>query len=92
MLDFSHIQQRIKKPTTKANSQRAAEIEPFVIRLNNSRIAGGYKALTPSYYASKMSHIDTDDLPAFYKKLEGGKNFSSLWYYYCCPKKKTGEK
>lgn len=87
MLDFSHLQARIEKPTTKANSERASLIEPFVTRLNNSRIAGGYKPLGAGFYAYKMSHIETEDLHAFYKKLEGGKNFSSLWYYYCVPKK-----
>ena len=87
MIDFSHIQARIQKPTTKANSERASLIELFVTKLNNSRRAGGYKPLTPGFYASKMAHIETDDLFAFYKKLEGGTNFSSLWWYYCCPKK-----
>lgn len=87
MLDFSHIQTRIVQPTTKANSERAELLERFVTRLNSSRVAGGYKPLGAGFYASKMSHIDTEDLHAFYKKLEGGKNFSSLWYYYCAPKK-----
>jgi hypothetical protein len=87
MLDMSHIQARIQKPTTKANSERAELLERFVTRLNGSRVAGGYKALGAGFYASKMSHIETEDLHAFYKKLESAKNFSSLWWHYCSPKK-----
>lgn len=86
--DFS----RFEKPITKANSERASLIEPFVTRLNNSRIAGGYKPLGAGFYASKMTHIETDDLHAFYKKLEQSDNFSALWWYYCVPKKPTVEK
>jgi hypothetical protein len=79
---------RFSKPKSKASSERASLIEPFVTKLNNSRVVGGYKPLTPNFYASKMSHIQTDELHAFYKKLECGSNFSSLWWYYCNPKKK----
>lgn len=78
---------RFQKPTTKATSERASLIEQFVIRLNNSRTAGGYKPLKASFYASKMSHIPTDELYFFYKKCDQAKNFSSLWWYYCNPKK-----
>lgn len=87
-MDFSHIQARIEKPTTKANSQRAAELEPFVTKLNNSRIAGGYKPYTAGFVATKMSHIETGDLHAFFKKLDESKNFCALWHYFCLPKKK----
>jgi len=88
MLNFSHIQARIEQPTTKANSERAELLERFVTRLNNSRVAGGYKPLGAKFYAMKMSHIETEELHAFFKKLDSARNFSSLWYYYCCPKKK----
>lgn len=87
-MDFSHITARIEKPTTKANSQRAAELEPFVTKLNNSRIAGGYKPYTAGFIATKMSHIETGDLHAFYKKLDSSKSFCALWHYFCLPKKK----
>jgi hypothetical protein len=87
-MDFSHIQARLQKPTTKASSQRAAELEPFVTRLNNSRVANGYRPYTPGFVASKMSHIDTDDLHAHYKMLDNSKNFCALWHWYNCPKKK----
>lgn len=86
-MDFSHIKARIAKPTTKATSERAFLIERFVTRLNNSRIAGGYKPYSAGFVGMCMSHIPTNELDAFYKKLEGGKNFSSLWHYYCKPKK-----
>lgn len=82
--DFS----RFEKPKSKANSERASLIEPFVTRLNNSRIAGGYKKLGANFYASKMSHIPTDELHAFYKKLEQSDNFCALWWWHCNPKKK----
>jgi hypothetical protein len=93
MLDFSHLQRRIEQPTTKATSERAELIEKFVTRLNNSRVAGGYKPLGAGFYASKMSHIkDVSELYAFYNKLDSSDNFSALWWYYCNPKKKGGGK
>lgn len=88
MLDFSHIQSRIEKPTTKATSERAELIEKFVTRLNNSRVAGGYKPLGAKFYAMKMSHIETDELHAFYKKLDQSDSFCKLWWWHCNPKKK----
>ncbi len=87
-MDFSHIQKRLEKPTTKATSERAALIEPFVIRLNTSRSAAGYKPYTAAYVASKMSHIPTDELDFHYKQLAQSKNFCALWHYYNVPKKK----
>ena len=91
-MDFSHIQARLEKPTSKATNQRSADIEPFVIKLNNSRLVGGYKPYSAAFVASKMSHIDTDELHFFYKKLDTSKNFCALWHYFCKPKKKTGDK
>lgn len=82
-LDFSHIQTRIAKPTTKANSERGELIERFVTRLNASRVAGGYKPLGAGFYASKMALIPTDELHMFYKELDGSKNFSALWWWKC---------
>lgn len=79
---------RFQKPTTKATSERAELIERFVIRLNNSRKAAGYKPLGAGFYASKMSHIATGELHFFYKKLDQSDNFSALWWHYCKPKKK----
>ena len=88
MLDFSHIQIKIEKPTTKANSERASLIEPFVLKLNNSRVAAGYKPYSAGYVASKMSHHKTEDLHAHYKMLDNSKNFCALWHWYNVPKKK----
>lgn len=82
--DFS----RFEKPKSKAGSERASLIEPFVQRLNASRIAGGYKPYSAGFVASKMTHIATDELHAFYKKLDQSSNFGGLWHYYCKPKKK----
>lgn len=82
-LDFSHLQARIQKPTTKANSERAELLEKFVTRLNSSRVAGGYKPLGAGFYASKMALIPTDELHAFYKELDGSKNFCALWWWKC---------
>jgi hypothetical protein len=79
---------RFEKPKTKANSERASLIEPFVTRLNNSRKAGGYRPYTAGFVATKMSHVATDELHAFYKKLDQSDNFCALWHYYCKPKKK----
>lgn len=87
-MNFDHIKQRLEKPTTKANSERASLIEPFVTRLNNSRIAGGYKPYSAAFVATKMSHIQTSDLHAHYKMLDNSKNFCALWHYYNMPKKK----
>ena len=85
--DFS----RFEKPTTKANSERASLIEPFVKRLNDSRRVGGYKPYSAKYVAMKMSHITTDELDFFYKKLEQSPNFCAIWHWHCVPKK-TGDK
>lgn len=82
--DFS----RFNKPKTKANSERASLIEPFVTKLNNSRIAGGYKPYTAGFVATKMSHIKTEDLHAHYQMLNNSKNFCALWHWYNAPKKK----
>ena len=80
-LDFSHLQARIQKPTTKANSERAELLEKFVTRLNSSRVAGGYKPLGAGFYASKMALIPTDELHMFYKELDSSKSFAALWWW-----------
>lgn len=79
---------RYEQGTSKANSNRASLIEPFVKRLNASRKAGGYRPYSAGYVASKMSHIATDELDFFYKKLDQSKCFGGLWHYYCKPKKR----
>lgn len=88
-MELSFDMSRFEKPTTKATSQRAAEIEPFVIKLNNSRIAGGYKPYTAGFVASKMSHHKTEDLPGYFKQLNEANNFCALWHWQNMPKKKV---
>ena len=80
---------RFEKPTTKANSERASLIEPFIKRLNDSRRVGGYRPYTCGYVASKMSHISTDELDFHYKQLASSKNFCALWHWYNAGKKKV---
>lgn len=87
-LDFSHLQARIQKPTTKANSERASLLEPFITRLNNSRVEAGYKPLGAGFYASKMTHHKTEDLEGYYKDLNSSRNFCALWWWQNVPKKK----
>ena len=67
---------------------RNERLKPFVERLNQSRIAAGYKPYSERYVAIKMSHIDTDELEAFYKKLDQSNSFCKLWHWFCVPKKK----
>lgn len=90
-MNFDHIQLRIEKPTTKANSERASLIEPFVTKLNNSRVAGGYRPYSAGFVASKMSHIATEELHEHYQMLNKSKNFCALWHWYNMPKKKAVE-
>ena len=88
VINFDHIKARIEKPISKANSERASLLEPFVKRLNDSRKTGGYRPYTAGYVASKMSHLATDELDFHYKQLNNSKNFCALWHYYNVPKKK----
>lgn len=73
---------------TQRFNGRNERLKPFVERINASRIAAKYKPYTPAYIASKMSHIATEDLEGFYKKLDQSNNFGALWHWYCKPKKK----
>lgn len=74
---------RYTKPVTKANSERASLIEPFISRLNASRLQGNYRPYTKAYICKMMAYIATDDLGYFYKKLDESKNFPALWHWYC---------
>jgi len=78
---------RFETPTTKATSERASLIEMFVKRLDGSR-TGKYKPLGAGFYASKMSHIKTEDLHAHYDMLDKSNSFCKLWWWYNVPKKK----
>ena len=87
-LDMSRFQ--VAKSNIK--SERAELLEKFVTRLNSSRVSGGFKPLGAGFYATKMAHIKTDDLWAFYRTLDNSSNFSALWWYYCVPKLKKNDK
>ena len=71
---FAHLEQRFQKPTTKANSERASLLEPFVKRLQSN--TGKYKPMTKAYICSKMAYIPTEDLYMFYRKAS-----CSLYYF-----------
>ena len=75
----------------KRFNRREEMLKMFVERINNARV-GKYKPYTPSFIAMKMSHIKTEELEFFYKKLDSSKNFSSLWHWYCCPKTSAKKK
>lgn len=81
---FGHLEQRFQKPTTKANSERASLLEPFIKRLQSN--TGKYKPMTKAYICSKMAYIETGDLYAFYQKLHESPNFGGIWNWYCVAK------
>lgn len=64
---------------------RNERLKPFVDRLEQSRKESGYKPLGAKFYAMKMSHISTDELDAFYKKLDQSDSFCKLWWWYTKP-------
>ena len=67
-------------------NRRAEALRPFFDRLNESRGLAVYKPYAAVFVTAKMSHIDTEDLDYFYKKLDQVKNLCALWHYYCVPK------
>lgn len=72
---------RFKVEKSKITNERQELLEKFVTRLNNSRVAAGYKPLGPGFYATKMALIPTDELHMFYNELDQSKNFSALWWW-----------
>jgi len=81
---FAHLEGRFQKPTTKATSERASLLEPFVKRLQSN--TGKYKPMTKAYICSMMAYIDTSDLHMFYQKLHESPNFGAIWNWYCVAK------
>lgn len=79
---------RYSKPTTKANSERASLLEPFVTRLQREATRDGYKPMSAARIASLMAYIDTDDLHYFYKKLDDSPCFGGIWDWYVNPRGK----
>ena len=60
---------RYQKPTTKAKDKRAHLLEQFLARINTEeRRTAGYKDVKPARLGMMLSHVDTDDLEAFYKQ------------------------
>ena len=85
-MQFDHL------PTFKIQkgfNGRNERLKPFVERINKSREEAGYKPYSKAFIASKMSHIETSELDAFFKKLDQSDSFGGLWHWYCTnPKKK----
>lgn len=73
--------ERYTRPTTKATSERASLIEPFIKRLQAN--SGAYKPMSKARICMYMAYIDTDDLKYFYDKLSNSNNFGALWSWYC---------
>lgn len=71
-------------PKTKASNERAALIEPFVKRLQAN--TAPYKPMSTARICMYMKYIDTDDLHAFYKKLDDSPNFGAIWNWHCVAK------
>lgn len=70
----------------KVRSPRAYAISLFVERLNSER--GERKALSPSFIAFRMSHLDIEDLHGFYGQCEKADcGFSAKWWHELDTKK-----
>ena len=74
--------ERYAQPKTKATSERASLLEPFVERLTASSKRAGYKPMSKARICMLMAYIDTDDLHYFYQKLNNSQNFGGLWNWY----------
>lgn len=81
---FAHLEQRFQKPTTKATSERASLLEPFVKRLQSN--TGKYKPMTKAYICSMMAYIDTEDLHYFHELLTASPCYGAIWQWYVNPK------
>jgi hypothetical protein len=80
--DFS----RFDKPTTKANSERASLLEPFIERLQRDARMSGYKPMSKARICILMAYIATDDLYMFHKKLCDSPCYGAIWNWYVNPK------
>ena len=89
---FSGALARYSRPTTKATSERASLIEPFVKRLQADAIRAGYRPMSKARICMLMAYIDTDDLDYFYKKLSDSPSFGGIWNWYVNPKDLNGGK
>jgi len=77
------------KHKTNTLNERQELIKKFVDRLNLDRSNGGYKPLSPSFYASKMYDAGLNSnflLWWFWGYCNDSKNFSSTWWWSLNPK------
>lgn len=73
---------RFKRPTTKANSQRAEIISQFVDGYNantNTRKA------SPRTIAVRLAHLSQQDLDAFLKQCKTARNFAAYFNWALKP-------
>ena len=77
---------RFEKPTTKANSERASLLEPFIERLQGDARRTGYKPMSKPRICMLMAYIATEDLYAFHRKLEASPCYGAIWNWYVNPK------
>ena len=80
--DFS----RFDKPTTKATSERASLLEPFIERLQRDARQQGYKPMTKARICMLMAYIATEDLYMFHKKLTESPSYGGIWNWYVVAK------
>jgi len=77
---------RFQKPLTKANSERASLLEPFIERLQRDARLAGYKPMSKPRICMLMAYIDTDDLYMFHQKLEASPCYGAIWNWYVVAK------
>ena len=77
---------RFQKPITKANSERASLLEPFIERLQRDARLAGYKPMSKARICMLMAYIDTEDLYTFHKKLTKSPNYGAIWNWYVVAK------
>jgi len=81
---FAHLELRFSEPTTKATSERASLLEPFIKRLQSN--TGKYKPMTKAYICSMMAYIPTEDLYCFHELLTASPCYGAIWQWYVNPK------
>jgi hypothetical protein len=64
------------------NDERAQIVGWFTDKINEERLGTKYKPLSPAYIATRVSHVNTDDLRSFYYSAEKAENFSK--YFFGC--------
>jgi len=77
---------RFTQATTKAGSERASLLEPFIERLQGDAKRTGYKPMSKARICMLMAYIDTEDLYMFHKKLTESPCYGGIWMWYVNPK------